>query len=151
MREDALALFGFLDPARAAALRAADRGQRRRPEAGARGAVRHRAAGPGGGHPGAGRRAADEDSRHRQKTAERISLELRDKLPASIALAGATSPAVAGDGLRDDVISALAESRISSGPRRKAVGAVINDGADAFEPALKALVEGPRQGGEGGG
>jgi Holliday junction DNA helicase RuvA len=72
-----------------------------------------------------------------KKTAERISLELRDKLPASIALAGATSPAVAGDGLRDDVISALLNLGYQRAAAEKAVGAVMTDGADAFEPALK--------------
>jgi Holliday junction DNA helicase RuvA len=81
-----------------------------------------------------------------KKTAERISLELRDKLPASIALAGATSPAVAGDGLRDDVISALLNLGYQRAAAEKAVGAVMTDGADAFEPALKkslkALVKG---------
>ncbi len=72
-----------------------------------------------------------------KKTAERISFELRDKLPASIALAEATSPAAAGDGLRDDLISALLNLGYQQAAAEKAVGAVMKDGADAFEPALK--------------
>jgi Holliday junction DNA helicase RuvA len=75
-----------------------------------------------------------------KKTAERISLELRDKLPASIALADAASPA-AGDGLRDDVISALLNLGYQRAAAEKAVGTVMNDGADAFEPALKKALK----------
>lgn len=75
-----------------------------------------------------------------KKTAERISLELRDKLPASIALAGEASPA-AGDGLRDDVISALLNLGYQRPAAEKAVGTVMNDGADAFEPALKKALK----------
>jgi Holliday junction DNA helicase RuvA len=75
-----------------------------------------------------------------KKTAERISLELRDKLPASTALAGAASPA-AGDGLRDDVISALLNLGYQPAAAEKAVGSVIKDGADAFEPALKKALK----------
>lgn len=75
-----------------------------------------------------------------KKTAERISLELRDKLPASIALAEAASPA-AGDGLRDDVISALLNLGYQRAAAEKAVGSVMEDGADAFEPALKKALK----------
>lgn len=76
-----------------------------------------------------------------KKTAERISFELRDKLPASIALAEATSPAAAGDGLRDDLISALLNLGYQQAAAEKAVGAVMKDGADAFEPALKKTLK----------
>jgi holliday junction DNA helicase RuvA len=76
-----------------------------------------------------------------KKTAERISLELRDKLPASIAMTGAESPAVTGDGLRDDLISALLNLGYQRPAAEKAVGTVMNDGADAFEPALKKTLK----------
>jgi Holliday junction resolvasome RuvABC DNA-binding subunit len=56
-------------------------------------------------------------------------------------LAGATSPAVAGDGLRDDVISALLNLGYQRAAAEKAVGAVMTDGADAFEPALKKALK----------
>ena len=53
--------------ARAGAVRAADRRQRHRPEAGAGGAVGHRAARPGRRHPARRRRAAHAHSRRRQE------------------------------------------------------------------------------------
>ena len=82
VREDALALLRLRDAARAGAVRAADRRQRHRPEAGAGGAVRAssrpnliRAIERGDvarltAIPGVGK-----------KTAERIVLELKDRLP----------------------------------------------------------------------
>jgi Holliday junction DNA helicase RuvA len=76
-----------------------------------------------------------------KKTAERISLELRDKLPASLAAAETASPAAAGDALRDDVISALLNLGYQRAVAEKAVGAVVKDGADAFEPALKRTLK----------
>jgi Holliday junction DNA helicase RuvA len=75
-----------------------------------------------------------------RKTAERISLELRDKLPASIA-ADAASPAAAGDGLRDDLISALLNLGYQQAAAEKAVATVMKDGGDAFEPALKKTLK----------
>jgi Holliday junction DNA helicase RuvA len=75
-----------------------------------------------------------------KKTAERISLELRDKMPASIALADAASPA-AGDALRDDVLSALLNLGYQRAAAEKAVGSVLKDGAEAFEPALKKALK----------
>jgi Holliday junction DNA helicase RuvA len=76
-----------------------------------------------------------------KKTAERISLELRDKLPASMAAAEAASSDVAGDGLRDDLISALLNLGYQRAAAEKAVGTVMKDGADAFEPALKKTLK----------
>ena len=83
VREDTIALFGFSTRARAAALRTADCGQRHRAEAGARRAVGDRAATISiqavqradiarlTAIPGVGK-----------KTAERIALELKDRLGA---------------------------------------------------------------------
>ena len=63
VREDALQLYGFLTDARAAAVRAADRHQRHRAEAGDRRAVGHRAARAGRRRAARRRRAADRHSR----------------------------------------------------------------------------------------
>jgi holliday junction DNA helicase RuvA len=76
-----------------------------------------------------------------RKTAERISLELRDKLPASLAAVEAASPAAAGDALRDDLISALLNLGYQAPAAQKAVGDVMKDGADALEPALKKALK----------
>lgn len=76
-----------------------------------------------------------------RKTAERISLELRDKLPASLAAGDAASPAAAGDALRDDLISALLNLGYQAPAAQKAVGDVMKDGADALEPALKKALK----------
>jgi Holliday junction DNA helicase RuvA len=77
-----------------------------------------------------------------KKTAERIVVELRDRLPKAIDVtaAGAPPPA-AGDALRDDLVSALT----NLGYHRQAVDralAKIDDGqrfADALRKALKEL------------
>jgi holliday junction DNA helicase RuvA len=72
-----------------------------------------------------------------KKTAERISLELRDKLPASIAAAEPASPAAAGDALRDDLISALLNLGYQRVAAEKAVGGVLKEGEEQFDRALK--------------
>jgi Holliday junction resolvasome RuvABC DNA-binding subunit len=48
---------------------------------------------------------------------------------------------VTGDGLRDDLISALLNLGYQRPAAEKAVGTVMNDGADAFEPALKKTLK----------
>jgi Holliday junction DNA helicase RuvA len=71
-----------------------------------------------------------------RKTAERIGLELRDKLPA--AMADETPPSEGGaDALRDDLISALLNLGYQQAAADKAVGAALEAGGKAFEPALK--------------
>ena len=117
VREDQLALFGFATRARARGLRAADRDQRHRAEAGARGAVGHRAA-------RAGRRAIQRGDVARltripgvgKKTAERIVIELRDRLPKAVEAAGAGAAGAEpdDDALRDDLASALGQPRLPS-------------------------------------
>ena len=126
VREDALVAVRLRDAARAGALRAADRHQRHRPEAGAGGAVGHRAAG------------ADSRDRARRlarltaipgvgkKTSERIVLELKDRLPRL-----QPEPPVAGGGgrrpsaLRDDVLSALINLGYHRPLAEKAVDAAV--------------------------
>ena len=73
-----------------------------------------------------------------RKTAERIALELKDKLPAA-ALAGesdAGAEAGAG-GLRNDVISALLNLGYPRPTVERAVGAVLKRGPGGFEAALR--------------
>jgi Holliday junction DNA helicase RuvA len=71
-----------------------------------------------------------------RKTAERIGLELRDKLPAAMAEATPASDGGA-DVLRDDLISALLNLGYQQAAADKAVGAALEAGEKAFEPALK--------------
>lgn len=73
-----------------------------------------------------------------RKTAERIALELKDKLPAA-ALAGesdAEAEAGAG-GLRNDVISALLNLGYPRPTVERAVGAVLKRDPGGFEAALR--------------
>ena len=72
-----------------------------------------------------------------RKTAERIGLELRDKLPASRWPKRRRRPTAAADVLRDDLISALLNLGYQQVAAEKAVGAALEAGEKAFEPALK--------------
>ena len=74
-----------------------------------------------------------------KKTAERIVIELRDRLPKAVEAAGAAAPAP-GDALRDDLVSALA----NLGYHRQAIDKVLDkvEDGERFEDALrKALKE----------
>jgi Holliday junction DNA helicase RuvA len=71
-----------------------------------------------------------------RKTAERIGLELRDKLPAAIVEAAPAADAAA-DVLRDDLISALLNLGYQQAAADKAVSAALEGGEKVFEPALK--------------
>jgi holliday junction DNA helicase RuvA len=68
-----------------------------------------------------------------RKTAERITLELRDRVPG---LTG-PDPVRSGNGLGDDVVSALVNLGYQRSPAEKAVDAVLRTGASSFERALK--------------
>lgn len=77
-----------------------------------------------------------------KKTAERIGLELKDRLPASLQI---TEPAPASaspaDQLRDDLLSALINLGYHRPIAEKAVAQVLNGGAEvAFEQALKDVL-----------
>ena len=75
-----------------------------------------------------------------KKTAERIGLELKDRLPHAAAEAEASE---AGGGLRDDLLSALANLGYQRAAAEKAVDAVMKKSADAsFEQALRDVLRG---------
>lgn len=81
------------------------------------------------------------------KTAERIVLELRDRLPKAVEAAGLGAPAAtAGDAVRDDLVSALS----NLGYHRQAIDKVLEKvtaGADAaagqprFEDLLRSALK----------
>jgi Holliday junction DNA helicase RuvA len=77
-----------------------------------------------------------------RKTAERISVELRDRLPRALeSLAGAPAPAP-GDALRDDLASALANLGYHRPSVDQAIDRVLRDDASpAFETALRAALK----------
>jgi holliday junction DNA helicase RuvA len=75
-----------------------------------------------------------------KKTAERIVVELRDRLPKAIEAAGAgAAPAAPGDTLRDDLVSALT----NLGYHRQAIDKVLEKVADSdrFEDALRKALK----------
>ena len=73
-----------------------------------------------------------------KKTAERISLELKDRLPAAAALSGQQAPAPAEDQLRTDLLSALLNLGYQRPAAEKAIEKATSGGADVnFEQALK--------------
>ena len=77
-----------------------------------------------------------------KKTAERITLELKDRLPASLQAAGpATPPASAADQMRDDLLSALVNLGYQRPLAEKALDAVLPGRQDArFEDALRDVL-----------
>ncbi len=74
-----------------------------------------------------------------KKTAERIGLELKDRLPASLAAAGqAPAEAAPGDQLRSDLMSALLNLGYQRAIAEKAVDRAIEAAPDApFEQVLR--------------
>jgi Holliday junction DNA helicase RuvA len=81
-----------------------------------------------------------------RKTAERITLELKEKLPASLPSAPdepETAPA-SGDELRTDVLSALVNLGYQRGTAEKAIDAAMKaiDGPVAFERLLRRALQG---------
>lgn len=77
-----------------------------------------------------------------KKTAERIGLELKDRLPAAAAAAGpARPPASPADQLRDDLLSALVNLGYHRPVAEKAVDKTLHGTAAVrFEDALKQVL-----------
>jgi Holliday junction DNA helicase RuvA len=78
-----------------------------------------------------------------RKTAERIGLELKDRLPKSLQVE-TTRPRSPEDELRDDVMSALLNLGYQRGPAEKALERVAADGGsfqDVLKRALRALAK----------
>ena len=78
-----------------------------------------------------------------KKTAERISVELRDRLPTEIqGIGGGAAPQSAGDARRDDLASALANLGYDRRAVDQALDAVLKDNPDAsFEQHLRAALK----------
>jgi Holliday junction DNA helicase RuvA len=77
-----------------------------------------------------------------KKTAERIGLEMKDRLPAAAQTPGpAPASASPGEQLRDDLLSALMNLGYQRQPAEKALGKVLEATPDAsFEDALKGTL-----------
>lgn len=77
-----------------------------------------------------------------RKTAERIGLELKDRLPASLqAAADAARPEAPGDQMRADLLSALLNLGYQRAAAEKAIERELTAAPDApFESALRAVL-----------
>jgi len=76
-----------------------------------------------------------------KKTAERISLELKDRLPAAIAAPGQVPAAVSPDDqLRTDLLSALLNLGYQRATAERAMEKVITANPPRFEDALKSTL-----------
>ena len=75
-----------------------------------------------------------------KKTAERICVELRDRLPKALEAAG--TPASPGDSLRDDLVSALVNLGYHRQNLDKVLDKVLDSSTDArFEDVLRAALK----------
>jgi holliday junction DNA helicase RuvA len=79
-----------------------------------------------------------------KKTAERIGLELKDRLPAALQPAGgAVAQAAPADQLRDDLLSALTNLGYQRAAAEKAIDAGLKKTPDApFEQQLRDILRG---------
>ena len=75
-----------------------------------------------------------------KKTAERISLELKDRLPAAIAAGQPAAATTPEDRLRTDLLSALLNLGYQKPAAERAIEKVTADGAAGFEQALKTTL-----------
>lgn len=77
-----------------------------------------------------------------KKTAERIGLELKDRLPPSLhAAADTAKPETVEDQLRADLVSALLNLGYQRNAAEKAIDKVLRDAPEApFEEALRAVL-----------
>lgn len=77
-----------------------------------------------------------------KKTAERIVLELKDRLTKLISAANLAIPSASETHLRDDLVSALLNLGYHRSLAQKAVDVVVNEGSDVgFEEALKSALQ----------
>ncbi len=77
-----------------------------------------------------------------KKTAERIVLELKDRLTKLISASDLAVPSASETKLRDDLISALLNLGYHRPLAQKAVDVVVNKGSDVgFEEALKSTLQ----------
>jgi len=79
-----------------------------------------------------------------KKTAERIGLELKDRLPrALVAATGAPAPGdEAGGGLRDDLLSAMVNLGYQRAAAERAIDRAVPSGTDrSFEDCLRAVLK----------
>jgi Holliday junction DNA helicase RuvA len=77
-----------------------------------------------------------------KKTAERIGLELKDRLPASLqAVADSLKPPAPEDQLREDLLSALVNLGYQRTPAEKAIDGVLKGSPQPpFDEALRAVL-----------
>ncbi|MEX1128813.1 MAG: Holliday junction branch migration protein RuvA [Vicinamibacterales bacterium] len=77
-----------------------------------------------------------------KKTAERIGLELKDRLPASLqAAADSLKPPAPEDQLREDLLSALVNLGYQRNPAEKAIDGVLKGSPQPpFDEALRAVL-----------
>jgi Holliday junction DNA helicase RuvA len=75
-----------------------------------------------------------------RKTAERMTLELRDRLPAVDGAASPETPAAVDGGVRADVVSALVNLGYQSAAVDKAVSAALREAGDL--PVFEAVLRG---------
>jgi holliday junction DNA helicase RuvA len=74
-----------------------------------------------------------------KKTAERMVLELRDKLPEALPASAPAIPAMSGTG--EDVLSALLNLGYQRAAAEKALAAVVSDGnAKSFDQMFRAVL-----------
>jgi Holliday junction DNA helicase RuvA len=77
-----------------------------------------------------------------RKTAERIALELKDRLPAALQAIGHAQVESPGDQLRSDLLSALLNLGYQRPVAEKAIGKVVKDtSGEPFEHALKRTLQ----------
>ena len=75
-----------------------------------------------------------------KKTAERIGLELKDRLPAALRSAGQEAPPRPEDQLRDDLLSALINLGYQRPLAEKAIEKAVTDSDVPFEQALRNVL-----------
>jgi Holliday junction DNA helicase RuvA len=75
-----------------------------------------------------------------RKTAERLVIELRDRLPDGAAASAASDDPAGAGGLRDDILSALMNLGYPRASVEKTVDAALRRGASEFEPALREIL-----------